>query len=93
MNKELKIFAWFAENLSQIDEPSLRLYVRAAELKLSGLEWRSLVPGTRPNMRKRLAAELISDSSLTTANDRVSEFVQRGGGCRATFYNYLRRLG
>src|SRR5690606_26473100 len=50
-----EILDWFSNNLTRIVEPSLRLYVRAAELKRSGLEWRSLIPETPVNMRKRLA--------------------------------------
>src|SRR2546430_9311534 len=34
-----EIYAWFAANLHRMREPSLRLYVRARELKAAGMDW------------------------------------------------------
>jgi len=45
------------------------------------------------NPRARLAAELLASTAYGSMADRVKAFVEQGGGCRATFFNYRRRLG
>ena len=87
-----EIFEWFGSNLHRIVEPSMRLYFRARELKLAGLDWRRLTPVGFDNPKKRLVSELIADGSYPTQESRAMEFVRRGGGCRATFFNYLRKM-
>lgn len=89
---DLEILAWFAAHLHRIPEPSLRLYLRAAELRRAGMDWTQMVPLTPENLRKRLLLELKSDRSYVTEECRVRAFVERGGGCRATYFNYSRRL-
>ena len=44
------------------------------------------------NPRARLAAELLASPAYGSTAARVKAFVQQGGGCRATFFNY-RKLG
>ncbi len=34
-----EIYAWFAQNLHRVREPSLRHYVRAKELMAAGMDW------------------------------------------------------
>lgn len=87
-----EIMAWFAANLHRIPEPSLRLYLRAAELRRAGMDWTEALPLTPDNLRKRLVMELKADPSHATEVSRVRAFVARGGGCRATYFNYVRRL-
>jgi hypothetical protein len=36
---------------------------------------------------------LLADDAYATTEARARAFVERGGGCRATFFNYRRRLG
>jgi hypothetical protein len=88
-----EILAWFADNLHRIPEPSLRLYLRAAELKRAGMDWTDTVPLTPENLRKRLVMELKADATFTAEETRARAFTQRGGGCRATYFNYVRRMG
>jgi hypothetical protein len=45
------------------------------------------------NRRARLAAELLASAAYASTAERVKAFVEQGGGCRATFFNYRRRLG
>ena len=45
------------------------------------------------NPRARLAAELLASPAYDSTAVRVKAFVQQGGGCRATFFNYRRKLG
>lgn len=90
---DVEIYGWFAENLHRVREPSLRLYVRARELKAAGMDWTDILAVEADNRRERLVAELLSSEAFPTTAARVKAFIDRGGGCRATYYNYRRRLG
>jgi hypothetical protein len=90
--RDPEIYAWFGHNLHRIGEPSFRHYVRARELKAAGLDWTQVLVTGQENSRARLAAEILASDSYPSTSDRVSAFVQQGGGCRATFFNYRKRL-
>jgi hypothetical protein len=87
-----EIYDWFAANLHRIREPSLRHYVRARELKAAGMDWTTVLSDEAENQRARLAAELLASAAYTSTAARVQAFIEQGGGCRATFFNYRRRL-
>ena len=87
-----EIYDWFGRHLSLVVNPSMRQYVRAAELKAAGLDWRQMVLQEALPEKTSLVAELKADERLRTEADRVREFVRRGGGCRATYFNHARRL-
>jgi hypothetical protein len=76
-----------------VREPSLRHYVRAKELKAAGLDWTGVLASEAENRRARLAAELLASSAHARTAARVQAFMEQGGGCRATFFNYWRKLG
>jgi hypothetical protein len=88
-----EIHAWFAANLHRVREPSLRHYVRAKELKAAGMDWTEVLAAEAENPRARLAAALLADDAYATTETRARAFVERGGGCRATFFNWRRRIG
>ena len=90
---DAEIYQWFAANLHRVLEPSLRHYVRAKELKAAGMDWTEILATQEENRRARLAAELLASTAYDTTAERVQAFVEQGGGCRATFFNYRRRLG
>jgi hypothetical protein len=87
------IYAWFGANLHRMREPSFRHYVRARELKAAGMDWTEVLAEGADNPRARLAAEILASSAYRSTRERVRAFVRAGGGCRATFFNYRRRLG
>ena len=87
-----EIYGWFAGNLHRVREPSLRHYVRAKELKAAGMDWTAVLAEEVENRRARLAAELLASPAYDSTAAHVKAFVQQGGGCRATFFNYRRRL-
>ena len=87
-----EIYDWFAANLHRVREPSLRHYVRARELKAAGMDWTEVLAAEAENKRARLAAELLASDAYASTAERVKAFVERGGGCRATFFNYRRKL-
>lgn len=90
--KDDEIFNWIGNRLHRIPNPSMRLYFKALELKQAGFDWRRYTPIGGGNDRRQLVAELISDDQYETQEERVHEFSSRGGGCRATFFNHLKRL-
>jgi hypothetical protein len=71
----------------------MRHYVRAKELKAAGMDWTDVLAAEDENRRARLAAELLASASYRRTAERVKAFVEQGGGCRATFFNYRRKLG
>lgn len=87
-----EIYDWFASNLHRVCEPSLRLYVRARELKAAGMDWTEVLALEAENSRARLAAEIPASATFQSTTERVAAFVRQGGGCRATFFNYRKRL-
>ena len=88
-----EIYQWFAANLHRVCEPSLRHYVRARELKAAGMDWTDVLAAEAENKRARLAAELLASDAYGSTAERVEAFVNQGGGCRATFFNYRRKFG
>jgi hypothetical protein len=89
---EPEIHAWFAANLHRIRQPSLRHYVRARELKAAGMDWTEILEMGEENRRERLVAELLASPAYDSIEARAQAFVKQKGGCRATFYNYRRKL-
>jgi hypothetical protein len=87
-----EILDWFAANLYRVREPSLRWYVKALELKCSGLDWTQVIPLDPFSLRRRTVVELIEDPSFETQEARAREFVRRGSGCRATYFNHVRKI-
>ena len=87
-----EIYTWIGKRLGRIDSPSMRLYYRAKELKLAGLDWRKLTPVEPTDTRQLLVAKLQKDNRFATHVGRVQEFINQGGGCRATYFNHLRKL-
>ena len=88
-----EIYQWFAANLHRVHEPSLRHYVRAKELKAAKMGWTEVLAAAAENRRARLAAELLASAAYGSTAARVRAFVEQGGGCRATYFNYRRKLG
>ena len=88
-----EIYEWFAKNLHRVREPSMRHYVRARELKAAGMDWTEVLAVEIDNKRARLAAELLASDAYGSTAAQVKAFVEQGGGCRATFFNYRRKLG
>jgi len=89
-----EIYPWFAANLHKVHQPSLRHYVRARELKAAAMDWTGVLAAEdeAENKRARLAAELVASDAYASSEARARAFVEQGGGCRATFFNYRRYL-
>ncbi len=86
------IFDWVGEHLHLIARPSMRTYCAAWELKAAGLDWKGLLLDHWLSGTRLLVARLKADASFATEEDRARAFVERGGGCRATYFNHARDL-
>ena len=87
-----EIYGWIAQNLHRVRVPSLRHYVRAKELKAAGMDWTAVLAAEDENKRARIAAEILESTEYASTAARVAAFVAKGGGCRATFFNYRRKF-
>lgn len=86
------IFDFVADHLHLMSRPSLRTYVLAWELKRAGLDWRQSVLGRCLTGTALEVARLKANPSYATEEERVRAFVASGAGCRATYFNHVRKL-
>ena len=89
---DLEIYEWCGTNLHRVRHSSMRHYVRARELKAAGMDWTEVLAAGAENKRERLAAELLASPEHGSTAERIKAFAERGGGCRATFFKYRRKL-
>ena len=57
------------------------------------MAWTEVLDLDAENRRARLAAEILASDAYKNTMDKVRAFVQQGGGCRATYFNHVRKLG
>jgi hypothetical protein len=89
-----EILDWMDARLAAIGRPSIRHYLRAAELKRAGMDWtQAVVTDPAEHPRARVVRELALDPRYGSEQERIHEFKRRGHGCRATYFNWKRRLG
>ena len=80
------------ESAPGAQEPSLRHYVRAKELKAAGMDWTEVLAAEEEN-RTRLVTEILASPAYDSTAAHIAAYCQQGGGCRATFFNYRRSAG
>jgi hypothetical protein len=88
----IEIFDFVAEHLHLVGQHSLRTYVSAWERKQAGLSWRSAILDRCLSGPAREVARLRSDPAYASEQERVRAFIAGGFGCRATYFNYARKL-
>ncbi len=52
------------------------------------MDWTDVLAVGDNNRRAQVAASLLESNAFSSTSDRVQAFVEQGGGCRATFFNY-----
>ena len=87
-----EIYSWFAQYLHLVTTPSMRTYVRAAELKAAGLDWRGMMLSQWLPTKAALVARLKSDPQYQSEAERILAFQEQGGGSRATYFNHAKKL-
>lgn len=90
--EDREILDWFKRHLHLIHRPSMRHYVRAAELKDAGLNWMQAILSDALSEKTLLVATIKADSTFRTEKERIDAFRSLGGGCRATYFNHARLL-
>ena len=56
------------------------------------MDWTEVLAAEGENPRARLVAELLASAAYDSTAKRARAFIEQGGGCRATFFNYRRAL-
>jgi hypothetical protein len=87
-----EVFDFIGQHLSLITRPTMRNYLRAYELRKSGMPWRDLTLTHWLTGKELLAAQLRTDPSFASQEERARAFQEKGGGCRATYFSILKRL-
>jgi len=87
-----EVFDFVAAHLPWTNHHSLRTYVLAWELKTAGLDWRQAVLSRCLTGTLLAVAKLKSDPSFASEEERARAFVAAGLGCRATYFNYAKKL-
>jgi hypothetical protein len=87
-----EILDWFERHLHLIHRPSMRHYVRAAELKKAGLNWMQAILSDTLSEKTLLVARIKTDTRYRNERERIDAFRKSGGGCRATYFNHAKRL-
>ena len=83
------VLAFFARWLRVIPAPSLRLYLKAAEMKAAGIDWQPVLARQWKAGKLFLLDAIRRDATLGTEDARAAAFEARGGGARATYYRHL----
>jgi hypothetical protein len=89
---DVELFDFIGAHLHLIQQHSLRTYVLAWELKKAGLDWRQAVLCRSLTGAFLEVAKLRSHPGFASEEERVKAFVAAGHGCRATYFNYVRKL-
>ena len=87
-----EIFDFIGERLHLMREASMRHYSAAWELKQAGIDWRRLVLSRCLSGKALLVAQLKASPDYASEAERVGAFIARGGGSRATYFNFSKRL-
>lgn len=88
---DLEILAFFERWRRVIPTPSMRLYVKAKEMKGAGIDWRGVLMGQWRAGKLWLVEAVQRDPVPSTEEERAAAFEARGGGARATYFRHLRR--
>lgn len=86
-----EILQFIGARLHLLKRPSLRMYINALELKNAGVDWQEDILARIFTGTALIVARLRDDLSFRTEEDRATAFVAMGAGCRATYFNHLRR--
>ena len=88
-----KIYDFVSDHLHVISSPSLRDYVLASELKNAEMDWRGrLLERWGLKGRRLLAMRLLADPAYPNRESQARAFIALGGGCRSTFFTYVRNM-
>lgn len=87
-----QVFDWFADHLHLIPELSMRHYIRAFELKLTGIDWVKTILSDSIPEKALLVARIKGDERYKEERERVAAFREAGGGSQTTWYKWSKRI-
>jgi hypothetical protein len=90
--RDQEVFDFISEHLHLIKNHSLRTYLLACELKQAKMDWRRTILARFLSGPALLVAQLKADSRFRSEEERVKAFRENGGGSRATYFNYAKKL-
>lgn len=87
-----EIFEFVSGYLHLIANHSFRTYLLALELKKAQMDWRRTILSRFLSGPALLVAQLKADPTFKSEAERVKAFREGGGGNRATYFNYAKKL-
>lgn len=87
-----EVFDFIGERLSYFEQPSLRHYTAAAELKRAKMDWKSELLARCLSGKLLIVAQLKANNTFDMEEERVQAFVDGGHGCRANYFAVARKL-
>ena len=87
-----EVFNFISEHLHLITNHSFRTYLLALELKKARMDWRRTIFSRFLSVPLLLVARLKADPAFRSEAERVEAFREAGGGSRATYFNYAKKL-
>jgi hypothetical protein len=70
----------------------MRDYIRASELKQSGIDWVKVLLADAVPEKALLVAKIKGDDRYSEERDRVQAFRELGGGGQTTWYKWAKRI-
>lgn len=91
--RDREVYEFIGSNLHLIAKPSMRLYVKASQLRQAGSSrWKDdVLTMAGVDDKTRIIAELLADTTLTE-NERAKTFEERTGCARSTYFERKRKL-
>ncbi|MBA4068157.1 MAG: hypothetical protein C0501_31540 [Isosphaera sp.] len=87
-----EVYEFIGTWLAVIPGLSMRDYVKAAQMKRTGMDWRRLLLEQWRAGKLAVVLRLRTDAFFATEEDRVAAFVAGGHGSRASYFRHVRRL-
>ncbi len=90
--RDQEVFDFVGAHLHVITNHSFRTYLLASELKKARINWRRTILSRFLSGPALLVAQLKADPTFNSEEQRANAFRAGGGGTRATYFNYVKKL-
>jgi hypothetical protein len=90
--RDQEVFDFVGEYLYVITSHSFRTYLLASELKKAGMDWKRTILSRFLSGPALLFAQLKTDPTFKSEEERARAFQERGGGSRATYFNHAKKF-
>jgi hypothetical protein len=90
--RDREVFGFISDHLHLITSHSFRTYLLAWELKKAKMDWKRTILARFLRGPALLVAQLKTDPTFESEEERARAFREAGGGNRATYFNYAKKL-